>query len=275
MNRATLALLLAMLAWGTSVTVADAALADLSAADLLLLETLSGTAAVVLACRLTGRPVGGAWRPAFALGSLEPGLAYVFANLGLALTAAAVGSMLLALESVFVVLLAWLVLAQRPRRAETYALGLGVAGAVLVASRRSRRWRYVLRARRSLHGAVRGRRGRLRHRVPPGGRGARPDRPRGPAGSGLPGGDRALRAGLVGRLREPDPPGVAQHARPRRAHRPARLRAALHLVDAWPSPTCVPASRPCRSTSSPSSGCSAQPCSAAAFRTALSSSVGR
>ena len=42
--------------------------------------------------------------------------------------------MLLALESVFVVLLAWLVLAQRPRRAETYALGLGVAGAVLVAT---------------------------------------------------------------------------------------------------------------------------------------------
>ena len=42
--------------------------------------------------------------------------------------------MLLALESVFVVLLAWLVLAQRPQRAETYALGLGVLGAVFVAS---------------------------------------------------------------------------------------------------------------------------------------------
>ena len=64
MNRATLALLLAMLAWGTSVTVADAALANLSAADLLLLETLSGTAAVVLACRLTGRrSVGPGARP--------------------------------------------------------------------------------------------------------------------------------------------------------------------------------------------------------------------
>ena len=113
MNRATLALLLAMLAWGSSVTVADAALAELSAADLLLLETLAGTGAVVLACLATGRPVTGRWRPAFALGSLEPGIAYVFANLGLALTAAAVGSMLLALESVFVVLLAWLVLAQQ------------------------------------------------------------------------------------------------------------------------------------------------------------------
>jgi drug/metabolite transporter (DMT)-like permease len=134
MNRATLALLLAMLAWGTSVTVADAALAELSAADLLLLETLAGTGAVILACLATGRPVTGAWRPAFALGSLEPGIAYVFANLGLALTAAAAGSMLLALESVFVVLLAWLVLAQRPMRGETYALGLGVVGAVLVAS---------------------------------------------------------------------------------------------------------------------------------------------
>ena len=75
MNRATLALLLAMLAWGSSVTVADAALAELSAADLLLLETLAGTGAVVLACLATGRPVTGRWRPAFALGSLEPGIA--------------------------------------------------------------------------------------------------------------------------------------------------------------------------------------------------------
>jgi probable blue pigment (indigoidine) exporter len=134
MNRANAALLLATLSWGLSLTVADAALEDLSAADLLLVETLTGTLTVALVCVLRRRPLGGAWRPAFALGSLEPGVAYVFANVGLMLTSAAVGSMLFALESVFVVVLAWALLRTRPVRVEAVALLLGVLGTVLVAS---------------------------------------------------------------------------------------------------------------------------------------------
>lgn len=134
MNRATVALLLAMLAWGTSVTTADAALTHLSPADLLLLEITTGTLAAAVVCRLAGRPVSGSWRPAFLLGSLEPGLTYLLANVGLALTAAAVGSMLLALESVFVVLIAWLALGHRPHRPETVAVLLGLAGAAMVAT---------------------------------------------------------------------------------------------------------------------------------------------
>jgi hypothetical protein len=67
--RANGALLLATLSWGLSLTTADAALADLTAADLLLLETASGTVVVALTCLLTGRRLRGAWRPAFALGA--------------------------------------------------------------------------------------------------------------------------------------------------------------------------------------------------------------
>jgi len=137
MNRAYLALLLAALSWGLALTTADAALAEISATDLLLLETAAGTIVVVAACWVTGRRVAGAWRPAVVLGSLEPGIAYVFANVGLILTSAAVGSMLFALESVFVVALAAVLLRTRPRRAEITALLLGVLGTVLVASAQS------------------------------------------------------------------------------------------------------------------------------------------
>jgi drug/metabolite transporter (DMT)-like permease len=137
MNRAYVALLLAALSWGLALTTADAALAEISATDLLLLETAAGTLVVVLACWATGRRVRGAWRPAVVLGSLEPGIAYVFANVGLILTSAAVGSMLFALESVFVVALAAVLLRTRPRQVEITALVLGVLGTVLVASAQS------------------------------------------------------------------------------------------------------------------------------------------
>lgn len=137
MNRAYVALLLSALSWGLALTTADAALAEISATDLLLLETASGAAVVIVACWATGRRVGGAWRPAVVLGSLEPGIAYVFANVGLILTSAAVGSMLFALESVFVVALAAVLLRTRPRRIEVTALLLGVVGTVLVASAQS------------------------------------------------------------------------------------------------------------------------------------------
>ena len=132
--RANVALLMATLSWGLSLTTADAALADLSAADLLFLETTSGTLVVILVCLLTGRRLGGGWRPAFALGSLEPGIAYLLANIGLALTSAAIGSMLFALESVFVVAIAGVLFRVLPRRVEAIALTLGVLGTILVAS---------------------------------------------------------------------------------------------------------------------------------------------
>lgn len=137
MNRAYLALLLAALSWGLALTAADAALDEISATDLLFLETAAGTIVVVAGCWITGRKVAGAWRPAVVLGSLEPGIAYVFANVGLILTSAAVGSMLFALESVFVVTLAAMLLRTRPRRAEVMALTLGVIGTVMVATAQS------------------------------------------------------------------------------------------------------------------------------------------
>jgi drug/metabolite transporter (DMT)-like permease len=133
MKRAPIALLAASFVWGLSVPLATAVLHHVTAADLVLVENVSGTLIVAIAALLTGRKLLGPWRPSIALGSLEPGLAYVLVNLGLQRTTAAAGAMLLALESVFIAALGWLVLSERVRSRETVALGLGLAGALLVA----------------------------------------------------------------------------------------------------------------------------------------------
>jgi drug/metabolite transporter (DMT)-like permease len=132
MKRAPLALLVASFVWGLSVPLATAVLHHLTAADLVLVENVSGTLVVGASALVTRRSLAGAWRPAIVLGALEPGLAYVLLNLGLQRTTAAAGAMLLALESVFIAALGWLLLRERVRSRETYALTLGLAGAVLV-----------------------------------------------------------------------------------------------------------------------------------------------
>jgi len=133
MKRAPIALLAASFVWGLSVPLATAVLHHLTAADLVLVENVSGTLIVGTAALVTGRKLRGPWRPSIALGSLEPGLAYVLVNLGLQRTSAAAGAMLLALESVFIAALGWLVLSERVHSREAAALGLGLTGALLVA----------------------------------------------------------------------------------------------------------------------------------------------
>jgi drug/metabolite transporter (DMT)-like permease len=134
MRRAYVALVLAMVSWGVSVTVSDAALAALTPADVLFAEIASGTLLVGIVLLVTKRPMSTApWRGATVLGALEPAGAYLLANLGLARTTASAGSLLLSLESVFAVLLTWLFLRERLRGVEWAALALGLSGAALVA----------------------------------------------------------------------------------------------------------------------------------------------
>ncbi len=143
MRRPYVVFTVAMLSWGLSVSLADAALDYLSAADLLLLEILIGTlmVGVVLLGRSLGwrlgllhlaRPARAPWRTASLLGLLEPGAAYLLANAGLARTTAAVGSLLTSLESVLAVFLGWWILRDRLRRGEILALIIGVLGAIAV-----------------------------------------------------------------------------------------------------------------------------------------------
>jgi drug/metabolite transporter (DMT)-like permease len=133
MKRAPIVLLAASFVWGISVPLATAVLRHLTAADLVLVENVTGTLVVGVAALVTRRSLNGPWRPSIMLGALEPGLAYILVNLGLQRTTAAAGSMLLALESVFIAGLGWLILRDRVRSREAYALTLGLGGATLVA----------------------------------------------------------------------------------------------------------------------------------------------
>ena len=66
-------------------------------------------------------------------GVLQPGLAYLLAFTGLHMVPVSVEGLLLALETAFVVVLAWPLLGERPSRATIFATALGTAGVVLIA----------------------------------------------------------------------------------------------------------------------------------------------
>jgi drug/metabolite transporter (DMT)-like permease len=128
-----LSLVLSALLFGGATPLAVYALRALTAFDLLAIEIGTATIALWLALALFGpRRRSSRWRTYALLGLLEPALSYVLYNLGLARTSAVHGALLEALDALFVVLLAALLLGERLRRSIALALGLGLLGAVLV-----------------------------------------------------------------------------------------------------------------------------------------------
>ncbi len=129
-------LLLAAAAWGSATTLSDFALRELPAIDLLALELTVG--AVVVAGPVLARnrdALGTPGRGGFLLlGLFEPGLTFLLGNEGLRRASAATGSLLLATEVVFVAVLAFAFLGERPRPRTVLALALGLIGTVAVAS---------------------------------------------------------------------------------------------------------------------------------------------
>jgi len=128
------ALLLAAAVYGVSTTMSVVALRSVRPADLLAVE-ISG-AAVVLLVTATARGRlrrQGAMRQ-MLVGTLVPGLAFLFGDLGLSRTSASSGSLLLAAEPLLSVLLALFVLGERLSRRAVVALLVGLAGGALVAA---------------------------------------------------------------------------------------------------------------------------------------------
>jgi drug/metabolite transporter (DMT)-like permease len=132
--RALALLVIAAASWGAATAAGDHALEGMTAIDLLLLEVL--VAAAILWLPQPREPLPRVRpRPAYLLlGGLEPALAFLLINLGLERTSAGVGSLLIALEGVFVALLATVLLRERVARATAIALALGIGGAALVAA---------------------------------------------------------------------------------------------------------------------------------------------
>ena len=100
---------------------------------LVFLQLLASALVIWPAAALTGRlpPRRTALRLALP-GVLQPGLVYLFAFAGLAITPASVESLLFAFETVIVVLLAWPLLRERPRASTLVSMALGTVGVILI-----------------------------------------------------------------------------------------------------------------------------------------------
>ncbi|MFI5908502.1 DMT family transporter [Dactylosporangium sp. NPDC051541] len=127
------AILLSSALYGASTTVSVVALDAVRPADLLAVELIGAAVVLLGVAALRGRL---RWRGAvrnLLLGSLFPGATFLLADLGLARTSAASGSLLVAVDPLLSVLLAVLVLGERLRGRGIGALVVGLAGSALVA----------------------------------------------------------------------------------------------------------------------------------------------
>jgi drug/metabolite transporter (DMT)-like permease len=110
-------------------------LEELAPLDVLGLELVVGAVVVWTALLIRGRAATGTfsnWRAFAILGLLEPGLAYALGDFGLDMTGAADGALLIASETLFVVLLGRMVLSERLTHRTAIAVAIGFAGSVAV-----------------------------------------------------------------------------------------------------------------------------------------------
>ena len=133
MKRPILALLLAALLWGGAITGTKYALGGFGPVTLLAVE-LTAAAAVLWAVALVRgyRPPRRWWLPVL-LGLLEPAVAYLAETAGLSMTSAVSGAVITGLESALVVTLAGLLLRERVTPAAACAVGVAVAGLLVLA----------------------------------------------------------------------------------------------------------------------------------------------
>ncbi|MDI6837131.1 DMT family transporter [Ciceribacter thiooxidans] len=120
--------------WGFA-TVMSRDLLDTMSSSALLVVQLTASVAALLLLAIPNAP----WRyrssgigQAALIGILEPGLTYTIGLVGLSLTSADSASVISASEPVLIVLVAWLLLRQRPSPALIGCIGLAVVGLLLV-----------------------------------------------------------------------------------------------------------------------------------------------
>jgi drug/metabolite transporter (DMT)-like permease len=126
------ALLLASLSWGIATALSKVAVAQLAPLDLFAIEVSTGAVCLGIAAFLRGARPGWPSAAVVLLGVLEPGLAFVLFDIGIAHTAATDGALLLSTDTLFTAGLAAALLGERLDRRLRVALAAGVGGSVLV-----------------------------------------------------------------------------------------------------------------------------------------------
>jgi drug/metabolite transporter (DMT)-like permease len=133
MSRAGLAALAgAAVGWGSLAVSTTIALRGIGPLNLLLGEVGVASAVLLIATVAAGRALPRlSWR-VLALGLLQPGVAYTTFNFGVQRTSAADAGLLLGMEAVFTILLAVLVLGERPGRRIFAGVSLGLMGVAVM-----------------------------------------------------------------------------------------------------------------------------------------------
>jgi O-acetylserine/cysteine efflux transporter len=126
------ALVVASSLWGLALTGSKYALGGFDPFTLILVELAAATAVLWAVLLAQGFRLPRSWKLAATLGLLEPGIAYLAEDFGLAHTSAAHGAIISGLESAFVVVLAALVLRERITRSTALAVFLAFVGLLVL-----------------------------------------------------------------------------------------------------------------------------------------------
>ncbi len=121
--------------WGTGTIASEAVLrTGVPSGPFTMIELTTSVLFLALMCRLTKTAVPSVrrWWRAGLLGSLEPGLAYLLINAGLARTSATHGALISAAEPVMIALLGWLWLGDAIPRRLVLPMGLVLVGTTAV-----------------------------------------------------------------------------------------------------------------------------------------------
>jgi drug/metabolite transporter (DMT)-like permease len=131
---ATLAMIGSAAAWGSATVMTKGVLDFVAPFTLLSLQMAASVTVLALAILVQGRwpRHDAATRRAGLTGVLEPGLAYAVGVPGIALTTAGAASLIAATEPALVVLVAWIVLSQRPDLRMVAAILAAMIGVALV-----------------------------------------------------------------------------------------------------------------------------------------------
>ena len=131
-TRAYVLLALSMLSWGVANPLSDIAMETLDVSHMLLLEVGAGAVALSIIALLRRTRLSFSWRWALLLGLLEPGLTYLFGNLGYATGTVTVGLIIMSAETLILALLARAVLKEFINGREYIAIAIGFLGAAAV-----------------------------------------------------------------------------------------------------------------------------------------------
>ncbi len=121
-----------MCSWGAANPLADIALREMSVSHMLMVEIGAGLVVLSVIAIFRGLSFKINWKWAALLGILQPGLTFLFGNIGYVTGTVVTGLIIMASEVLILALFGILFLRERITGFETFAIVVGFSGALLV-----------------------------------------------------------------------------------------------------------------------------------------------